>query len=80
MYVAVDIFGEHIFESLPERKFSKHNNSTRGWWVSKSDSCMLPKGTIKIMYDAGLLILDKGLNFLDFRDMNWGDNPIPTKL
>lgn len=79
MYVASDIFGEHIFESLPERKLSKHDSS-RGWWVSKSDSCMLPKGTIKAMYDVGLLVPDKGLNYLDFRDMNWGDNPIPTKL
>jgi hypothetical protein len=41
---------------------------------------MLPKGTIKAMYDVGLLVPDKGLNYLDFRDMNWGDNPIPTKL
>lgn len=79
MYVASDIFGEHIFESLPERKLSKHDSS-RGWWISRSGSCSLPNGAIKAMYDADLLIIDKGLNFLDFRDMNWGDNPIPTKL
>lgn len=79
MYVAVDKFGEHIFEIKPERKKSKHPE-VMGWWISKSSSCSLPKGTILAMYEAGLLLPDKGINFLEFRDMNWGDNPIQTKI
>lgn len=79
MYVAVDIFGEHIFEEKPERKFSKRPD-VMGWWISKSISCPLPKGAILAMYKSGLLCTDKGIDFLEFRDMNWGDNPIQTKL
>lgn len=74
-YIAVDIYGTHIFINKPIRRFGKNLD----WWfdIKGNNSIKMPNGTAKILNDNGLL--DKNNVPFNIRDMNWGDSPIHIK-
>lgn len=74
-YIAVDIFGTHLFVHKPVRRIGKNFDA----WVDPitKNWITLPEGTAKIFYDNGLL--EQNNVPFEKRDMNWGDNPIQVK-
>lgn len=75
-YIAADSNGsEWILPSKPTRFIG----TTYSWWIcpGNQSSILVPKGTAKALYNAGLL--RNCVVALNIRDLNWRDDPIELR-